>query len=530
MIMKKKKFYITTPIYYPSGNLHIGHAYTEIICDCIARYKRLRGYDVRFLTGTDEHGEKIEKVAKENGMTPIEYVDGMVADIKELWKILRISNDDFIRTTEERHVEGVQKIFTKLLEQGDIYKGEYVGKYCIPDEAFWTEAQLDENGNCPECGRPVVDRAEESYFFEMSKYADKLVEYYDSHPGFIEPISRKNEMMTNFIEPGLEDLSVSRNSFTWGIPIKEDPSHVIYVWIDALANYITALGYLSDDDSEFQKYWSEDTEILQVIGKEIVRFHSIYWPIMLEALGLRKPDKLYAHGWIIMKDGKMSKSKGNVVRPETLIERYGIDALRHYSLSQINLGQDGVYTPELFVSCVNNDLANNLGNLLNRSVAMVEKYFAGTVKKNDIETAFDQALINNASEMIKEYEAHMDAYHVDKASHVVFDYVSALNKYIDETQPWILAKEETKQAELETVLYNLASGLRTVAILLKPFLLDASQNILDQLNINEENQAYDTVYEFAGLDAITVTKKEPIFSRLDVDLEVDYLTKSMNNE
>ncbi|MEG0283277.1 MAG: methionine--tRNA ligase [Erysipelotrichales bacterium] len=521
--MKKKTFYLTTPIYYPSDNLHIGHAYTTIIADCIARYKRMRGYDVRFLTGTDEHGEKIERAAKENGVTPIEYVDEIVGNIKELWKTLQISNDDFIRTTEKRHVDAVQKIFSKLLEQGDIYKGEYSGKYCVPCESFWTEAQLDDNGNCPDCGRPVEDRVEQSYFFKMSKYADKLVEIYDNNPGFIEPESRKTEMLSNFIKPGLEDLSVSRTSFTWGIPVKEDPEHVIYVWIDALANYITSLGYTSENEELFDKYWSEDTEILQIVGKEIVRFHTIYWPIMLEALDLRKPDKVYAHGWLIMKDGKMSKSKGNVVRPEALIERYGIDALRHYCLSQVVLGHDGVYTPELFIGCLNTDLANSLGNLLNRTVSMVDKYFDGTTKLTSSNTSFDETLKEKAQNMIKEYETNMDKYYVDKASNAVFSFISDLNKYIDDTQPWVLAKDESKADELNTVLFNLCAGLRQVGILLKPFLLDASQSILEQLQVSVEAREYESVYNFEAMNTYTVKKMDPIFNRLDVAKELEEL-------
>ncbi|MDF9867012.1 methionyl-tRNA synthetase [Bacilli bacterium PM5-3] len=525
--MEKKKFYITTPIYYPSDNLHIGHAYTTIIADCIARYKRLRGYDVRFLTGTDEHGEKIERVAKEKGLAPIEYVDGIVSNIQKLWKELEISNDDFIRTTEERHKDAVQKIFSKLLEQGDIYKGQYVGKYCVPCESFWTESQLDENGHCPDCGREVESRTEETYFFKMSKYADRLVQYYNDHPGFIEPESRKNEMLSNFINPGLEDLSVSRTGFKWGIQVKEDPNHVIYVWIDALANYITSMGYLSDNDELFEKYWSDDTEILQLVGKEIVRFHTIYWPIMLMALGLRIPDKVYAHGWLIMKDGKMSKSKGNVVRPEVLTARYGNDALRHYALSQVVLGNDGTYTPELFVTCVNTDLANNLGNLLNRTVAMVEKYFNGTVRKTTETTEFDQALKDFGAKTIAEYEENMDKYHIDKANHAIFEYISQLNKYIDETQPWVLAKDEAKQGELQNVLLNLCLGLRQVGIMLTPFLLEGSKSIFEQLKLSSDSINYETIYDFNYIDEISVEKKDPIFNRLDVEKEVAILQEGM---
>lgn len=519
----KKKFYVTTPIYYPSDNLHIGHAYTTIIADCIARYKRLRGYDVRFLTGTDEHGEKIARVAIEKGMSPQAFTDMMAENIQQLWKDLRISNDSFIRTTDEHHKKSVQVIFSKFLENGDVYKGKYTGKYCVPCESFWTDAQLDENGNCPDCNRPVEERSEDTYFFKMSNYADRLVKYYQDHPNYIEPKARENEMLSNFINPGLEDLSVTRTGFKWGIPVKEDPDHVIYVWIDALANYITDLGYGMEDDSLFKKWWSDDTEILQIVGKEIVRFHTIYWPIMLMALNERIADKVYGHGWLIMKEGKMSKSKGNVVRPKDLTDRYGIDALRHYALSQVVLGQDGVYTPDLFISCVNTDLANNLGNLLNRTVAMVDKYFDGSVVKTSTTTEFDASLIALGNQTIKSYENHMDAFRLDKASHAVFEYVSALNKYIDETQPWVLAKDETNQDVLASVLTNLCLGLRQVGIMLSPFLLDGSRKIFEQLNIAEENQNYESVYNFDILKEIKVTKGTPIFERLDVEKEAETL-------
>ena len=373
---KKNTFYLTTPIYYPSGNLHIGHAYTTVAGDAMARYKRMRGFDVMYLTGTDEHGQKIQEKAEEKGVTPKQYVDEMVAGIKDLWSKLDISYDDFIRTTDERHTVVVAKIFEQLLAQGDIYLGEYEGWYCTPCESYFTELQLTEEGNCPDCGRPVQKVKEESYFFKVSKYADRLLQYYEENPGFIQPESRKNEMINNFIKPGLEDLAVSRTTFDWGIKIPSNPKHVIYVWIDALTNYITALGYGSEDESKYQKYWPADVHL---VGKEIVRFHTIYWPIMLMALDLPLPKKVFAHGWLLMKDGKMSKSKGNVVDPVTLIDRYGLDSLRYYLLREVPFGSDGVFTPESFVERLNFDLANDLGNLLNRTVAMINKYFDGVI-------------------------------------------------------------------------------------------------------------------------------------------------------
>lgn len=525
----KKNFYITTPIYYPSDNLHIGHAYTTVTCDAIARYKRLRGYNVHFLTGSDEHGEKIERIAQSKGVTPIEYTNKIVLGFQQLWNNLGISNDDFIRTTQQRHQECVQHIFSHLLAQGDIYKGEYKGKYCIPCESYWTEAQL-EDGKCPDCQRDVETRVEESYFFKMSKYADKLVKYYNEHPEFIEPISRKNEMMNNFILPGLEDLSVSRSNFSWGIPVKEDPSHVVYVWIDALANYLSALGYPDTNTKLFKDFWHEDTEILQVVGKEIVRFHTIYWPIMLMGLNLRLPDKVYAHGWIIMKDGKMSKSKGNVVDPNRLIEHYSRDALRHYCLSQITLGQDGTFTPELFLGCLNNDLANNLGNLLNRTIGMIQKYFKGEIHKPNIYGEFDEQLFKDAKNMIEEYEKNMDEYKVDKASAQVFNFISLLNKYIDDTQPWVLAKDEQSNELLNAVLYNLVAGLRQAAILLQPFLIDISQQIIEQLNIPKEQTTYESLNEYQSFDNLKVNEAKVIFNRLDLEEELPFFNGEVNEK
>jgi methionyl-tRNA synthetase len=522
-IIMNKTFYVTTPIYYPSANLHIGHAYTTVIADALARYKRMRNYDFYFLTGSDEHGEKIQKKATENKVSPLEYTTEIVEGIKQLWADLDISNDDFIRTTDEKHSKAVQKIFTYFLEKGDIYKDVYEGNYCVDCEAFWTDAQLDENGNCPECGRTIERKSEESYFFRMSKYADQLVEYYNSHPDFIEPESRKNEMLNNFIQPGLEDLSISRTQFDWGIPVKEDPEHVIYVWIDALVNYLTALGYMSDDTKLFDKFWNEDTEIVQLVGKEIVRFHAIYWPIILISLGLRLPDKILAHGWIILKDSKMSKSLGNVIAPQELTSRYGVDSLRHYCLSQISLGSDGVYTHEQFLNAYNVDLANNLGNLLNRTVAMVEQYFKGSVTKNEASTDFDQDLFNSALTAIEQYETHMDAYHVDKASHQIFSYITRLNKYIDETQPWALAKDAKAQDTLNNILYNLCRGLHQVAIMLKPLLVETSQKMLAQLDT--EDNDYEKIRDFDGVEAYHVKKGEPLFNRLNIDQEIKNLSE-----
>ena len=464
---EKKTFYITTPIYYPSGKLHIGNSYTTIACDAVSRYKRLMGFDVFYLTGVDEHGQKIEKKAEELGVEPQAYVDRMAADVQKLWKTLDISYDKFIRTTDDYHKAAIQKIFQQLLDQGDIYLGEYEGWYSVSDEEFFTETQLAEvykdeegkviGGKAPS-GHDVELVKEESYFFRMSKYADRLVAYYDEHPEFIQPESRKKEMINNFIKPGLEDLAVSRTTFTWGIPVKSDPKHVVYVWIDALANYITALGYGSDDDSLFQKYWPAD---IHMVGKEIVRFHTIYWPIMLMALDLPLPKQIFGHGWLMMKDGKMSKSKGNVVYPEMLVERYGLDALRYYLLRAVPFGSDGVFTPEDFVARVNYDLANDLGNLLNRTVAMINKYCAGVVPdyKSKI-TAFDSELSTTAANVVGRYHQAMDKLEFSTALSEIWTLVSRANKYIDETEPWVLAKDPEKKAELDSVMVHLAESLR----------------------------------------------------------------------
>lgn len=523
---EKKTFYLTTPIYYPSDKLHIGHAYTTVAGDAMVRYKKLRGYDVRYLTGTDEHGQKIERKAAEAGKTPQQFVDDIVAGIKELWKKLDISNDDFIRTTELRHTKVVQEVFERLLAQGDIYKGEYEGWYCTPDESFFLERQLVD-GKCPDCGRPVERVKEESYFFRMSKYVDRLLQYYEEHPDFIQPVSRKNEMVNNFIKPGLEDLAVSRTTYEWGVKVKSDPKHVVYVWIDALLNYITALGYGSEDTSLFDKYWPADVHLM---SKEIVRFHTIYWPIILMALDLPLPKKVFAHGWLLMKDGKMSKSKGNVVDPVTLIDRYGLDTLRYYLLREVPFGADGTFTPESFVERVNSDLANDLGNLLNRTVAMVDKYFDGSVPEyKPGVTAFDGELEEAAKAVYQKVEDAMENMEFSVALTAISQFISRSNKYIDETQPWALAKDESKRAELASVMTHLVESLRIASILLQPFLTQAPRKIWEQLGISEgELTAWDSGKTFGLIPAGTkLVKGNPIFPRLEVEQEIAYIKDAM---
>ncbi len=523
---QNKTFYITTPIYYPSGKFHIGTAYTTVASDAIARYKRLRGYDVRFLTGMDEHGQKIQEVANEAGKPPQEFVDGLAEIAKGLWKQMDISYDDFIRTTENRHKKIVKKIFKKFLDNGDIYKGEYEGWHCTPCESYFSESQLVD-GMCPDCNREVQRVKEESYFFNMKKYADRLLQYYEDNPTFIEPESRKNEMINNFIKPGLEDLSVSRMSFDWGIKVPGDPEHVIYVWVDALTNYITALGYGSDDETLFNKYWPAD---VHVVGKDIVRFHTIYWPIFLMALDLPLPKKVFAHGFIMMKDGKMSKSKGNVVYPEMLIERYGLDATRYFLLRELPFGQDGVFAPESFVERTNHDLANDLGNLLNRTVSMLNQYFEGVIPTEELEaTEFDNDLKDFIVKTVSKYEDAMENMQFSVALSELWALISRTNKYVDETSPWVLAREESERAKLRSVMLHLVTSLRHIAVLLQPFMTESPKKIVDQLGLSEELLAWETLGDFNAIAVgTTVVKKGvPIFPRLDVDKEVEYIREKM---
>ncbi|WP_010291168.1 methionine--tRNA ligase [Kurthia massiliensis] len=526
MTNEKETFYITTPIYYPSGKFHIGTAYTTVAADTMARYKRLKGFDVRFQTGMDEHGQKIQEKSEEAGKAPKVYVDEIAAAAKKLWAQMDISYDDFIQTTEERHTKAVQKIFKKFLDNGDIYKGEYEGWYCTPCESFFTETQL-EDGNCPDCGRPVHKVKEESYFFNMKKYADRLLAYYEENPGFIEPESRKNEMINNFIKPGLEDLSVSRTSFDWGIPVPGDEKHVTYVWVDALTNYLTTLGYGTDHDEEFRKYWPAN---VHVVGKDIVRFHTIYWPIFLMALDLPLPKKVFAHGFIMMKDGKMSKSKGNVVYPEMLIERYGLDATRYFLLRELPFGSDGVFSPESFVERTNFDLANDLGNLLNRTVSMMNKYFGGVIPTEGlVPTDFDATLETVAKESLAKFEVDMEKMQFSVALSDIWTLVSRTNKYIDETEPWVLAKDEALKGKLGTVMYNLAENLLRVAVMVQPFMTKSPKEIVRQLGLSEDLLAWETLTAENVIPAGTtvIAKGEPIFPRLDNEVEVAYIREQM---
>lgn len=535
--MVKDTFYITTPIYYPSGNLHIGHAYSTVAGDVIARYKRLQGFDVRYLTGTDEHGQKIQEKAQNAGMSELDYLDGMIKDIKALWEKLDISNDDFIRTTERRHTEVVEKIFEKLLSKGDIYLGEYEGWYSVPDETFYTETQLVDpvyedgkivGGKSPDSGHEVELVKEESYFFKLSNYTDRLLAFYDAHPEFIQPPSRKNEMINNFIKPGLEDLAVSRTSFNWGVKVPSNPKHVVYVWLDALVNYVSALGYLTDDDHLFRQYWPAD---IHLMAKEIVRFHSIIWPIILMALDLPLPKKVFAHGWVLMKDGKMSKSKGNVMDPNVLIDRYGLDATRYYLMRELPFGSDGVFTPEAFVDRTNFDLANDLGNLVNRTISMINKYFDGELPAYQGPThELDEEMEQMALDTVQAYHESMDKLQFSVALSTVWKLISRTNKYIDETTPWILAKDESQKAALGNVMAHLVENIRFAAVLLRPFLTHAPYQIFEQLHIhNEALHGFEGLATYGQLtEPIMVTERpQPIFPRLDVEAEVSYIKASM---
>lgn len=524
--MEKKCFYITTPIYYASANLHIGHAYCEVISDTLARYERLKGNDVFFLTGADEHGEKIAKNASKNNMTPQEFVDHVYLNFQENWKKLDISYNKFIRTTSKEHMEVVQKVFTKLLNQGDIYLGEYKGWYCTSCESFWTDSQVGEKHLCPDCGREVHTETQEAYFLNCKKYVPQLLEFYKTHPNF-EPGGKLNEMLNTFIKPGLEDLCITRSELSWGVPIKEDPKQVIYVWIDALLNYISALGYLSNDETLFNKFWGKDSTIVQFAGREINRFHSIYWPILLMALGLRLPDTIYIHGLLLTRSGvKLSKSLGNAPSPLPLIERYSLDALRYYMVREVQIGEDGTFTPKQFIERINNDLVNNYGNLLNRTISMIKKYYDGVIPQyKEPSNLATITLYKNIEETIKTYEADMDIYNLTKGASDVLSLLDLGNKFIQDSTPWVLAKDPNKKDLLDETMYVLVEVLRIGSILLKPILVTKADEALNQLNIPAELKEYNSIHTIGKLGGIKNNQPSVLFPRLDTEKEFSYLTE-----